>query len=203
MAGAGRVVRAVIHARRAVRLVVAMTDLVLAHIIPAALSLLPPAMDSPAAHAMLLAIGLQESRFQHRRQVGGPARSFWMFERNGVKAVATHQRLTVPLSEALVELHYPVLLTPASLRACHAVLEHNDVLACVFARLLLWSLPRRLPTEEEPDRAWDDYLAAWRPGKPHRSTWNDFYAEAWRLVQMEGSIDTQERDVSGNAMDQD
>ena len=28
---------------------------------------------------MLLAIGLQESRFVHRRQIGGPACGFWQF----------------------------------------------------------------------------------------------------------------------------
>ena len=30
-----------------------------------------PGMDSPKARMMLLAIGLQESRFEHRRQIGG------------------------------------------------------------------------------------------------------------------------------------
>ena len=44
-----------------------------------ALALLPSAMDTPQAHCMLLAIGLQESRFVHRRQIGGPACGFWQF----------------------------------------------------------------------------------------------------------------------------
>ena len=39
-----------------------------------------PGMDSAKARVMLLAIGLQESRFEHRRQIGGPARGFWQFE---------------------------------------------------------------------------------------------------------------------------
>ena len=38
---------------------------------------------STAADVLLLAIGLQESRFEHRQQIGGPARSFWQFERGG------------------------------------------------------------------------------------------------------------------------
>ena len=46
-----------------------------------ALALLPAAMNTPQARCMLLAIGLQESRFVHRRQIGGPARGFWQFER--------------------------------------------------------------------------------------------------------------------------
>ena len=37
-----------------------------------ALLLLPARMESPQAVVMLLAIGLQESRFTHRRQIGGP-----------------------------------------------------------------------------------------------------------------------------------
>ena len=36
-----------------------------------ALALLPAAMNTPQARCMLLAIGLQESRFVHRRQIGG------------------------------------------------------------------------------------------------------------------------------------
>ncbi|WP_185950009.1 hypothetical protein [Bordetella trematum] len=46
-----------------------------------ALALLPPGMDTPAARVMLLSIGLHESRFLHRRQLGnGPARGLWYCE---------------------------------------------------------------------------------------------------------------------------
>ncbi len=61
-----------------------------------ALALLPATMDTPAARVMLLAIGLQEGRFMHRRQIGGPARGFWQFEkgtrasRGGVWGVFLH-----------------------------------------------------------------------------------------------------------------
>lgn len=52
-------------------------------ILDPALKLLP-SMDSVRARMMLLAIGLQESRFEHRRQLGnGPARGFWQFESGG------------------------------------------------------------------------------------------------------------------------
>ena len=49
---------------------------ILAHVMPAAFSLLPPNMDSREARVMLLAIGMQESRFKHRKQIGGPAKGF-------------------------------------------------------------------------------------------------------------------------------
>ena len=46
-----------------------------------ALALLPARMSSREAEIMLLAIGLQESLFVPRRQMGnGPARSFWQGE---------------------------------------------------------------------------------------------------------------------------
>ena len=68
-------------------------------------------------------------------------------------------------------------------RACHALVADNDVMAAVFARLLLWTLPDRLPTADEPERAWSQYLAAWRPGKPHPKTWDAYFAAAWQRVR--------------------
>ncbi|OMG90710.1 hypothetical protein [Achromobacter xylosoxidans] len=49
-------------------------DTIVTDAINPTLALLPAAMDTPAARVMLLAIGLQESRFVRRRQIGGPAR---------------------------------------------------------------------------------------------------------------------------------
>ena len=53
-----------------------------------ALALLPAAMNTPQARCMLLAIGLQESRFVHRRQIGGPARGFGSLNEARVQAAA-------------------------------------------------------------------------------------------------------------------
>ncbi|WP_231906850.1 hypothetical protein [Cupriavidus sp. D384] len=62
-----------------------------------ALAMLPSTMDTPEARVLLLATGLQESEFMHRRQMGnGPARGFWQFERGtrasrgGVTGVCLH-----------------------------------------------------------------------------------------------------------------
>ena len=44
---------------------------------------LPDRMLSDEAVTMMLAIGYQESRFEHRRQIRGPARGFWQFEHGG------------------------------------------------------------------------------------------------------------------------
>ena len=59
-------------------------------------------------------------------------------------------------------------------------IETDDQLACAAARLLLFTDPKRLPTD--PDAGWDLYARTWRPGKPHRSTWDEFYAVAQHIV---------------------
>ena len=159
-----------------------MIAIIHAHVLPAALDLLPPEMDTPAARAMLLAIGLQESRFEHRRQVKGPARGFWQFEYGGgVAGVMTHRSTRGHLDAAACAIRYDGLIDePARL---FAAIEHNDVLACVCARLLLWTLPGVLPNRNQPTVAWGQYIDAWRPGKPHLSTWNDYYEQAWDMVE--------------------
>jgi hypothetical protein len=151
------------------------------HILPAAYSLLPPQMQSPAATAMLLAIGLQESKFQYRRQVGGPARGFWQFEEEGgVAGVLRHPTTAVAAQAVLRGLQYRTQYTPAGV---YALLADNDVLAAAFARLLLWTVPHHLPTQFEPKAAWEYYLDGWRPGKPHPATWAAYYASAWQRVR--------------------
>jgi hypothetical protein len=141
------------------------------HIVPAAYDVLPKQMASDDASAMLIAIA---------RQVNGPARGFWQFEANGgVKGVLRHPSTRTYAKAALVALCYRSTLTPAEI---HAAIEHNDMLACVWARLLLWTLPDALAQSHEPEKAWGHYLAAWRPGKPHPKTWDAHYTRAWAMV---------------------
>src|SRR5688572_22762789 len=99
-------------------------------------------MASPAAQAMLLAIGLQESRFLSRRQNGGPARGFWQFEVAGIRGVLTHRSTAVLIATALSELRFSAAVGRAG--ACHEIVTDNDTIACCFARLLLWTLPDAL-----------------------------------------------------------
>lgn len=144
-----------------------------------ALALLPARMDTPAARVMLLAIGLQESRFVHRHQIGGPARGFWQFEkgsrasRGGVWGVYLH-----PASKD----HLAALCKARSVAcdpdAIYAALEYDDVLAAGVARLLLWTDPKSLPAVGDVDAGWALYLRTWRPGKPHPQTWLDLYRQA-------------------------
>lgn len=150
-----------------------------AQAIAPALALLPARMASPQAEVMLLAIGLQESRFTHRRQVRGPARGFWQFEQGGgVVGVLRH-----PASrEHALRVCDARGVQPVA-EQIYQHLEHDDVLAAAFARLLLWTDPARLPAVGEVARAWDLYIRTWRPGKPHRHTWDGLYARAMDEVR--------------------
>lgn len=152
-------------------------DYVAEIVYPGAMTFLPGRMDTPEAKALVLAIGFQESGFAHRRQVGGPARGFWQFEEGGgVNGVLGH-RLTKPLLEQILPL---LVVKPWE---CFDAIAHNDVLACILARLLLWTHPPTLPTRGDVMQSWAYYRATWRPGKPQPATWETNYARAWEMVK--------------------
>jgi hypothetical protein len=143
-------------------------------VINPALRLLPPDMNSHAAEVLLLTIGLQESRFEARKQIGGPARGFWQFERDGgVRGVLTHPA-SAPYAQSLC-MGRSVLPTPD---AVHLALERDDLLAAGLARLLLWTDAQPLPPAGAAADSWLYYLRVWRPGKPRRETWDLLYAKA-------------------------
>lgn len=141
-----------------------------------ALEMLPTRMESTESVVMMLAIGMQESRFEHRRQIRGPARGFWQFEHGGgVVGVMTHGASSENAQQVASDLVYPY-----ESETIYNALEHNDVLAACFARLLLWTDPRPLPTYDDGAQvAWDYYLRNWRPGKAHPETWARFWDLAW------------------------
>lgn len=145
-----------------------------------ALALLPVKMTSRNAMAMMITIALQESRVKHRRQLGGgPARGFWQGELTGgcCTGIVGHAASRAHVLEVCDALGYSAV--PSTL---YAAIEHNDVLAAGLARLLLWTEPGRLPLQGEAQYGWDYYMNAWRPGRPHRETWDAFYEQAWAMV---------------------
>lgn len=149
-----------------------------------ALALLPAKMSGPQVEVMLLAIGLQESRFEHRRQIGGPAVGLWQFEQGGgVRGVLTH-----PSSREHAAAICRTRGIPASASAVYSALATDDVLAAAFARLLLWTDPAVLPAVGEMPAAWDLYLRTWRPGKPHPGSWKGLYMQAMAAVIGEVSV---------------
>lgn len=148
---------------------------VITQVIDPALALMPARMDSPQARVLMLAIGLQESRFEHRRQLGnGPARGFWQFEAGGgVKGVMTHLA-----SRDDARRIAQTRGVPWEQHAVWAALERDDVLAAGFARLLLLTDAKPLPRIGDVHDAWAYYVRNWRPGKPHPDTWPGLYKQA-------------------------
>lgn len=155
-----------------------------AQAITPALELLPARMTSPEAEVMLLAIGLQESRFLHRRQLvgspprpAGPAKSFWQAEQGGGMVTGLLRYHNHSVRELAVGLCAVRGVDPAP-RAVWDAIEHDDVLAAGLARLLLFTDPAKLPRVADADGAWQLYLRTWRTGKPHPQTWAALYAQA-------------------------
>jgi hypothetical protein len=144
-----------------------------------AFEILPKQMRSPEATVMMIAIGLQESRLEYRRQIGGPARGLWQFERGGgVKGVCTHGASRYWVSELCKARG--VAFDVATI---YNTLEKDDILAAGCARLLLFTDPKKLPNVEDNVGAWQLYIRVWRPGKPHRHTWDAFHAQALKFVK--------------------
>ena len=164
-----------------------------------ALALLPARMSGQQAEVLLLAIGLQESRFEHRRQlVGspprptGPAKSFWQAEQGGgmvTGLLGFHNQDVQDLARGLCAVRG----VPAQPRAVWEAIEHDDVLAAGLARLLLYTDPARLPGLGDEEGAWQLYLRTWRPGAFTRGTatkraelrqkWARNYGKALEAVQ--------------------
>lgn len=140
------------------------------------LALLGPKYQGWEAERMLVAIALQESRLKHRRQIGGPARGFWQFETGGLSGVLRHSASKDDAARLIDTLVYK-----PEVGLLHAALEHNDILACGMARLLLWTDAKPLPLIE--DEGWAYYLRNWRPGRPHPSYWPVAWKAAKEVTQ--------------------
>lgn len=153
-------------------------DEVLRKAIDPALALLPEKMDTPRARLMMLCIGLQESRFTSRQQIGGPARSFWQMEAGGgIRGVINHKA-----SRKYAQEICPLLDVPCCVSGVYAAMSDNDVLGAVFARLLLYTDAAPLPAIGDANGAWEYYIRNWRPGKPHPDTWKALYMQAMEAV---------------------
>jgi hypothetical protein len=141
----------------------------------------PPPTDD--ARRFLLAIALQESgpaleaRYQNSpAATPGPARGWWQFEQGGgVAGVLQHPATRHAAAGACSQI--VVVPQPA---AVWRAIEGNDLLACCFARLLIWTDPAILPTTESD--GWGQYMRLWRPGKPHPATWGPNWLIASKTV---------------------
>ena len=151
---------------------------VLKLVVDPGLAMLPKKMDSKESRILLLTIGQQESRFEHRAQIGGPAKGFYQFENGGgVRGVINHHSTRKYALSVLKELEIDK-------KEAYYAIQYNDVLATVFARLLLYSVPKPLPKPtDDPDAFWNYYIEGWRPGHPHRETFDAFLLHSKELLK--------------------
>lgn len=154
-----------------------------------ALAILPSQMDTPEARVMLLSIGLQESRFVARQQMGGgPARGFWQCEpgtqksRGGVWGFYLH-----PASRYWMSVLCKARGVAFDAASIYNELDGDDVLAAGVARLGLFTDPRPLPATNDPIGSWSLYQRVWRPGRPRPDTWPDLHAQAVSTVVTEAT----------------
>ena len=172
-------------------------------LITPALAILPSAMGRmrPQVDVQLLSTNLQESPNQDQCQITanknlcGPARGIWQFEKNGgVKGVLAHRSTkdaAVSAMKALGlnmdgNLEFQVAAVYEELR------NKNDVVDAVFARLLYWSDALPLPKLGDAEGSHLCYLRNWRPGawtngnaderKKLHDKWLANYAEALEVV---------------------
>lgn len=162
-------------------------------LVAATLAIFPAELNTPKAQAMLLAIGLQESNFEHRQQLVGKARfwwqspegqaaGYWQNERIGIRGIMEHHRAGTMLKNICDMLGYPF-----EVEVIWQAVRYDNILAVVIARFMLWVHPAPLPDAGDVSTAWNYYLRTWRPGKPHRERWPENYRRAWEIVQGQGA----------------
>lgn len=154
----------------------------LAKIIDPTSEILPGVPWNDRADVALLAIALQESGLAARVQRGGgPARGLWQFEQGG----AVHGVMTHPATAKLAAQLLAKRGVPKTERSAYLALPADDLLACGFARLLLFTDRAPLPALGEADALWAYYLRNWRPGHPWPEHWATNYAMALDAVRPE------------------
>lgn len=141
-----------------------------------------------AARVLVMTIAGQESRWENRRQIGigqyHPqsigARGYWQFESTWGGPVALNDVMQkTPVQLATV---CKMLEIPTDELTLYEACAWNDTLACAMARLLLWVDPAPLPAVGDKEGAWQYYLRNWRPGAPHRSTWDGLYDQSLAAI---------------------
>jgi hypothetical protein len=155
--------------------------------------------DTDQTAVGLLAVALQESGLEHRRQLVkcpdgkltpvGPARGLWQFESAGVhqaglKGPACCREMVYSLDPCALPIKGGGRLR-GEWKPLHLALELacNDRIACLLAAALPRSLGLNWPKIGDEAACWLVYLKAWRPGAPHRERWTRSYARARAAVE--------------------
>ncbi|MDR3012719.1 MAG: M15 family metallopeptidase [Chitinispirillales bacterium] len=140
-----------------------------------------------AARGMLYAAGLQESNLTARFQAmpassavrKGEGRGLWQMRVDDVNRV-----LVGGSTRARAETAANGYAGSVNPHAVWATLEYDDILAAIFARLMLWPDPAALPepTGANERGAWDYYVRCWRPAPPRQQDWTANWRAAVEAV---------------------
>lgn len=143
---------------------------------------------SASARVLVMAIAGQESRWAARRQVGLQeyypqkvgARGYWQCESTWGGPVAINdvlQKTPVQIAAACKALDIS-----CDAHALYEACAWNDTIACIMARLKLWSDPAPLPDYWDKGESWKYYLRNWQPGAPHPESWSGLHDQAMAAV---------------------
>jgi hypothetical protein len=155
--------------------------------------------DTDATALGLVAVALQESGLEHRRQLVkcpdgvltpvGPARGFFQFESAGVHQAGLNgpsccRDMIYSLDPCALPIKGGGKLR-GEWKPLHLALEQpcNDRVACLLAAALPRSLGLKWPKVGDETACWMVYFRAWRPGMPHRERWTRSYARARDAVE--------------------
>lgn len=129
------------------------------------------------ARILAMTICGQESSWEYRRQVGGPARFYGQFERWGGVAEVMEK---CPTQLTCVCTYLDI---PYAGDTIFEAMAWNDLLGMTMVRLLLWQDPAPLPELGQVSAAWFYYEKNWRPGAPHPEMWPLRYATSLALIK--------------------
>lgn len=152
----------------------------LPHIVDPALAFLTSVAGTPSddrARVLVMTIAGQETNWRFRRQIGGPARSYWQDEEGGA-VVGLFNLVPTQLRAVCSALDIPY-----DQDTVFEAMAWNDMLAGCMARLLLWTDPAALPAVGDVQGGWVYYLRLWRPGAPRPAAWPALYATSLALVR--------------------
>jgi hypothetical protein len=136
--------------------------------------------NNDQSRLLLLVTAGQEGDWRYRRQMGGPARSFWQCEQGGAVADVM-ARCPTQLRNLCT-----YLAIDYDKNTIFEAMAWNDTLAVGIARLEYWLDPKPLPAIGDVDGSWDYYLKNWRPGAPRPKDWPSYYAAAMAACGLTG-----------------
>lgn len=142
----------------------------------------PAKLRSKAATVLLLATSGQEANWQYQKQINGPARGLWQFEKaGGVYGVMTHPSTKDIAKDICQQLGVEFQRDAIYNALCDD--KVSDILDASFARLLYFANANPLPPVGDPAAAWRYYIETWRPGRPRQEHWPRCYSTAMARVE--------------------